>query len=76
MKKVIHVDSEILGGTPVFWGTRVPVKNLFDYLETGETVDNFLQDFESVQRYQALRVLEFSKKIVETSTSILYESVA
>jgi len=76
MEKIIHVDSDILGGTPVFWGTRVPVKNLFDYLETGETVDIFLQDFESVQRDQALRVLELSKKLIETSTSILHESVA
>jgi len=76
MEKVIHIDSDILGGTPVFWGTRVPVKNLFDYLETGETVDDFLQDFESVQHNQAIRVLELSKKLVETSTSILHESVA
>jgi len=76
MEKVIHVDSDILGGTPVFGGTRVPVKNLFDYLETGETVDDFLQDFESVQRNQALRILELSKKLIETSTSILHESVA
>jgi len=76
MEKIIHVDSDILGGTPVFWGTRVPVKNLFDYLETGETIDNFLLDFESVQRNQALRILELSKKLIETSTSILHESVA
>jgi hypothetical protein len=45
-------------------------------LETGEGVDGFLQDFESVQRYQALEVLEISKKLFENSTSILYESVA
>ena len=76
MVKVINVDSDILGGTPVFEGTRVPVKNLFDYLETGETMDDFLRDFDSVQRSQALRVLELSKKMIETSTSILYESVA
>jgi len=76
MEKVIHVDSDILGGTPVFGGTRVPVKNLFDYLETGETVDVFLQDFESVQRNQVLCILELSKKLIETSTSILHESVA
>jgi len=76
MAKVIHVDKDILGGTPVFCGTRVPVKNLFDYLETGETVDGFLHDFDSVQRYQALRVIELSKKLVETSTSILHESTA
>lgn len=41
-KRVINIDREILGGTPVFFGTRVPVKNLFDYLETGETIENFL----------------------------------
>jgi uncharacterized protein (DUF433 family) len=76
MEKVICVDSDILGGTPVFWGTRVPVRNLFDYLETGETVDDFLRDFESVNQSQALRVLDLSKKMIETSTSILYESVA
>jgi len=58
--KVINVDTDILGGTPVFCGTRVPVKNLFDYLETGETVNDFLQDFDSVQRYQAIRVLEIN----------------
>jgi len=76
MEKIINIDSDILGGTPVFWGTRVPVKNLFDYLETGETIDDFLLDFESVQRNQALRILELSKKLIETSTSILHESVA
>jgi uncharacterized protein (DUF433 family) len=69
--KVINVDTDILGGTPVFWGTRVPVKNLFDYLETGETVNDFLRDFDSVQLYQAIRVLEMAKKLVETSSSIL-----
>ena len=71
IRKIINVDTDILGGTPVFFGTRVPIKNLFDYLETGETVNDFLQDFESVQPYQAVRVLEMSKKLIETSTSIL-----
>jgi len=70
-RKIINVDSDILGGTPVFCGTRVPVKNLFDYLETGETVNDFLQDFDSVQPYQAIRVLEMSKQLIETSFSIL-----
>jgi len=69
--KIINVDADILGGTPVFSGTRVPIKNLFDYLETGETITDFLQDFDSVQPYQAVRVLEMSKKLIETSTSIL-----
>ncbi len=44
----LYIDFEILGGTPVFNGTRVPIKNLFDYLETGETIEIFLQDFDSV----------------------------
>ena len=74
--KIINIDSEILGGTPVFYGTRVPIKNLFDYLETGETVSDFLLDFSSVQHYQAIRVLEMSKKLVETSYPILHENFA
>jgi len=41
-KRIINIDPEILGGTPVFFGTRVPIKNLFDYLETGESIDYFL----------------------------------
>jgi len=71
VEKIINVDAHILGGTPVFGGTRVPVKNLFDYLETGETVNDFLQDFDSVQHYQAVRVLEMSKQLIETSYAIL-----
>ena len=70
MTNVVNVDLEILGGTPVFCGTRVPVKNLFDYLETGETVDEFLSDFESVQRFQAIQVLQMSEKLVAKSASI------
>jgi uncharacterized protein (DUF433 family) len=58
--KVINIDNEILGGTPVFDGTRVPIKNLFDYLETGETVDSFLEDFPSVKREQTIKLLQFS----------------
>ena len=71
MEKVIYVNTDTLGGTPVFWGTRVPIKNLFDYLETGETVDDFLRDFDSVKRNQAIRVLEMSKTLIETSITIL-----
>ena len=56
----INIDKEILGGTPVFMGTRVPIKNLFDYLETGETIEEFLDDFESVKREQVIKVLEMS----------------
>jgi len=55
---VIHSDPEILGGTPVFVGTRVPAQALFDYLEGGETLDEFLHQFPSVTREQAITALE------------------
>jgi len=73
-KKIINIDPEILGGTPVFYGTRVPIKNLFDYLETGESIETFLEDFESVKKEQVLKVLEMSQKLIETSTEILNEN--
>ena len=53
----IRTDPEILGGTPVFAGTRVPIKNLFDYLQAGDTLDGFLDDFPSVTRELAVAVL-------------------
>ena len=55
---VINIDKDILGGTPVFSGTRVPIKNLFDYLETGDLIETFLEDFESVKREQVVKILE------------------
>ena len=57
MQKVINVDKEILGGTPVFMGTRVPVKNFFDYIEEGETIAEFLEDFPSVKKEQVEKLL-------------------
>jgi uncharacterized protein (DUF433 family) len=63
-RPVIHSDPEILGGTPVFVGTRVPLKNLIDYLEGGHTLDEFLDDFPSVQRDQAVAVLEQAKDLL------------
>lgn len=68
---VINIDSEILGGTPVFSGTRMPIKNLFDYLKTGETIEIFLEDFEGVSRNQVIKVLEMSQRLIETSSNIL-----
>jgi uncharacterized protein (DUF433 family) len=56
--QVIHSDPEILGGTPVFVGTRVPVRNLIDYLEHGHSLDEFLDEFPSVSREQAVAALE------------------
>ena len=55
---LIIVDSEIQSGTPVFAGTRVPVQNLFDYLEEGDSLEVFLKQFPSVTREQAVAVLE------------------
>jgi len=74
--RVINIDPEILGGTPVFFGTRVPIKNLFDYLKTGDTMEMFLEDFEGVSRTQVIRVLEMSHKLIETSSNILHENIA
>ena len=75
-KQVINIDPEILGGTPVFFGTRVPIKNLFDYLETGESIEVFLEDFDGVSKDQVVKVLEISQKLIETSTNILHENFA
>jgi uncharacterized protein (DUF433 family) len=58
---VIHSDPDILGGTPVFVGTRVPAQSLFDYLEGGETLDEFLTQFPSVSRDQALAALDLAR---------------
>ena len=74
--KVINIDPEILGGTPVFYGTRVPIKNLFDYLETGDSIETFLEDFEGVRKDQVIKVLEMSQKLIESSTGILNENFA
>lgn len=74
--KIINIDSEILGGTPVFDGTRVPLKNLFDYLETGETIEEFLDDFPSVNREQVIKLLALSQKMVSASTQMLHEDFA
>ena len=63
---VVHSDPEILGGTPVFVGTRVPVQSLFDYLEGGETLDEFLRQFPSVSRDQAIAALEIARDAVLT----------
>ncbi|MGH9574119.1 MAG: DUF433 domain-containing protein [Candidatus Acidiferrales bacterium] len=61
---VIVRDKDILGGTPVFRGTRVPVQNLFDYLEGGETVEDFLEGFPTVTREAALAALEEAKDLL------------
>jgi uncharacterized protein (DUF433 family) len=62
---VVHSDPEILAETPVFVGTRVPVKNLFDYLENGDSLDEFLNDFPSVTREHAVAALELAREMTE-----------
>ena len=64
---VVHSHPGILSGTPVFVGTRVPVQSLFDYIEGGEALDEFLRQFPSVGREQALTALELAKESVLTS---------
>jgi uncharacterized protein (DUF433 family) len=58
LKQIVHSDPEIVSGTPVFVGTRVPAQALLDYLEGGETMEEFLDDFPSVSREQAIGFLE------------------
>lgn len=74
--RIINIDPEILGGTPVFFGTRVPIKNLFDYLKSGDSIEIFLDDFEGVTKNQVIKVLEMSQKLIETSSNILHENFA
>lgn len=62
IKDLVEIDPEKMSGTPVFAGTRVPINHLFEYLEEGETLDEFLRQFPSVTREQALGVLELSKE--------------
>ena len=62
---VVHSDPDILGGTPVFVGTRVPVKSLYDYLEAGDSLADFLESFPSVTREQAVAALEFARSVTE-----------
>jgi len=71
----INIDLETMGGTPVFTGTRVPVQALFDYIETGETLDEFLENFPSVKKEFAIQVLQMAQKSV-TNEKILNENFA
>jgi uncharacterized protein (DUF433 family) len=68
-QEILSRDPEILGGTTVFSGTRVPVQNLIDYLASGETLDEFLKDFPSVSREQVMKVLRLAKEALVTDAS-------
>ncbi|MEZ4989756.1 MAG: DUF433 domain-containing protein [Saprospiraceae bacterium] len=74
---VIQISEDILGGTPVFRGTRVPVESLFWHLEKGIGIDEFLEDFPSVKKEQVKAVLELASKIFRMPNIFaLYENVA
>ena len=62
--EIINSDPEVLGGEPVFHGTRVPIKSLFDHLEAGDSIEDFLEGFPSVQREQVIALLELSQERV------------
>jgi uncharacterized protein (DUF433 family) len=66
-KPIVHSDPEVMGGTPVFFGTRVPVETLFDWLEHGYTLDYYLENFPSVKREQAVAALRSSSKTLVAS---------
>jgi uncharacterized protein (DUF433 family) len=64
LSDIITRDPDVLGGTAVFHGTRVPFQNLLDYLEAGQTLDEFLDAFPSVSRQAAIQILEHAKELV------------
>ncbi len=77
VQDLISIDPEILGGQPVFKGTRVPVETLFDHLEAGAALDEFLEDFPTVTKNQALAMLEAANRIMTSKNVIkLYEAAA
>ncbi len=65
--QIVHRNPRIQGGVPVFTGTRVPVKNLFDYLESGEPLEQFLRDFPAVDRAKAVAVLEIAREALDAN---------
>lgn len=71
----VSIDPEIMSGTPVFKGSRVPIQNLFDYIEGGDDLAEFLDDFPSVSKEAAVAVLEMAKKSL-TTEKMLHENFA
>jgi len=74
MSDVVHIDPEIMGGTPVFKGTRVPIETLFDYIEGGEPLNEFLEDFPTVTQDQVIKFLEELKREILPSALVVWES--
>lgn len=76
MNHLITIHPEIQSGTPVFYNTRVPIKNLFDYLKGGHTIDEFVEDFPSVTREQARALLDFVQATVSFNTNFNVQTAA
>ena len=76
ISNIITISPEIQSGTPVFSGTRVPIKILFDYLKGGDSIEEFLNDFPSVKKEQVAQLLEFVEHIVTFSPSSHEKSAA
>jgi uncharacterized protein (DUF433 family) len=77
LKDLISIDSEVLGGQPVFKGTRVPIETLFDHLEAGIPLNEFLDDFPTVSKEQAIATLEIANKLLTAkNVATLYETAA
>jgi uncharacterized protein (DUF433 family) len=77
LSEVIVSNPNIMGGTPVFSGTRVPIQSLFDHLELGISLDNFLDDFPTVTRNQAIAVIKIAEKLLTSSNlQAIYETAA
>jgi uncharacterized protein (DUF433 family) len=74
--EIITIDKDILGGQPVFKGTRVPVESLFDHLEAGVSLDEFLSDFPTVSKEQAIALLSIANKFLTSKNAAqLYATV-
>ena len=77
VKEVINIDPKILNGTPVFKGTRVPIETLFDHLESGISLNNFLEDFPTVSKRQAVELIEMVGKVASAPNfKYLYETAS
>ena len=77
IRELITIDNDILGGQTVFKGTRVPVESLFDHLEAGVSLNDFLEDFPTVTKLQAVALLDFANKLLNTKNiEQLYATVA
>jgi len=77
IKDIISIDEQVLGGQPVFKGTRVPIETLFDHLEAGFSLNTFLEDFPSVTKEQAVALLDWANKLFNTKNlDQLYAAVA